>query len=107
MSGAAQALTRRPTLRLRKHPDCAQVNCAAIPALQQNADRSRGDAMNDDEIRGYLAALNDVRQWSKVAANTPSLQRETREHHGMLAEYLEQLADRVGRGAGASSSVDR
>ena len=63
--------------------------------------------MTSDEIRGYLAALNDVRQWSKVAANTPSLQRETREHHGMLADYLEQLGERVQRGTGAESSAER
>ena len=63
--------------------------------------------MTSDEIRGYLAALNDVRQWSKVASNTPSLQRETREHHAMLAAYLEQLADRAERGAEAAPSADR
>ena len=63
--------------------------------------------MTDDEIRGYLAALNDVRQWSKVAANSPSLQRETRDHHGMLASYLEQLAARAQRGEGVASSTNR
>ena len=63
--------------------------------------------MNGDEIRGYLAALNDVRQWSKLVTNTPSLQRETRDHHGMLAGYLEQLAGRAQRGVGAAPSTDR
>ena len=63
--------------------------------------------MNDDELRGYLAALNDVRQWSKLATNTPSLQRETRDHHGMLAAYLEQLGTRAQRGEGVAASPDR
>ena len=63
--------------------------------------------MTRDEIRGYLAALNDVRQWSRVASKTSSLQRETREHHAMLATYLEQLANRAERGSGAALPSNR